>query len=50
MWGLIFPSTGSVHKHAKEVITMKMIKAIIRPERLDFVKKSLEDHGYYGMT
>jgi nitrogen regulatory protein P-II 1 len=29
---------------------MKMIKAIIRPERLDFVKKSLEDHGFYGMT
>ena len=31
-------------------MTMKMIKAIIRPERLDFVKKSLEDHGFYGMT
>lgn len=29
---------------------MKMIKAIIRPERLDFVKKSLENNGYYGMT
>jgi len=29
---------------------MKMIKAIIRPERLDFVKKSLEGHGFYGMT
>jgi nitrogen regulatory protein P-II 1 len=29
---------------------MKMIKAIIRPERIDFVKKALEDHGYYGMT
>lgn len=27
-----------------------MIKAVIRPERLDFVKKSLEDHGYFGMT
>jgi nitrogen regulatory protein P-II 1 len=29
---------------------MKMIKAVIRPERLDFIKKALENHGYYGMT
>jgi len=29
---------------------MKMIKAIIRPERLDFVKKALEDKGIFGMT
>jgi nitrogen regulatory protein P-II 1 len=29
---------------------MKMIKAIIRPERLDFVKKALEERGIYGMT
>jgi nitrogen regulatory protein P-II 1 len=29
---------------------MKMIKAIIRPERLDFVKKTLEEKGIYGMT
>ena len=29
---------------------MKMIKAIIRPERLDFAKKALEDQGFYGMT
>lgn len=29
---------------------MKMIKAIIRPERLDFVKKRLEERGIYGMT
>ncbi|HUU75741.1 MAG TPA: P-II family nitrogen regulator [Methanoregulaceae archaeon] len=29
---------------------MKMIKAIIRPERLEFVKKALENHGIYGMT
>lgn len=29
---------------------MKMIKAIIRPERLDFVKKRLEDKGINGMT
>ena len=29
---------------------MKMIKAIIRPERLEFVKKALETQGIYGMT
>lgn len=29
---------------------MKMINAIIRPERLDFVKKALEDQGYFAMT
>jgi nitrogen regulatory protein P-II 1 len=29
---------------------MKMIKAVIRPERFEFVKKALEDHNIYGMT
>ncbi len=29
---------------------MKMIFAIIRPERLDFVRKRLEDEEIYGMT
>ncbi len=29
---------------------MKKIEAIIREEKLDQVKKSLEDLGYYGMT
>lgn len=29
---------------------MQMVTAIIRPERLDFVKKALEDRGLYGMT
>ncbi len=29
---------------------MKLIKVIIRPERLEFVKKALEDEGSYGMT
>ena len=29
---------------------MKLIKAIIRPERFDFVKKALEDRGLYAMT
>ncbi len=29
---------------------MKMVKAIIKPERFEFVKKSLEDNGFIGMT
>jgi nitrogen regulatory protein P-II 1 len=29
---------------------MKLIKAIVRPERLEFVKKALEDTGIFGMT
>ena len=29
---------------------MHLITAIIRPERLDFVKKALENQGLYGMT
>ena len=29
---------------------MKMVKAIIRPERFEFVKKALETQGLYGMT
>jgi len=29
---------------------MKLIKAIIKPERFDFVKKALEDKGFVGMT
>jgi nitrogen regulatory protein P-II 1 len=29
---------------------MQMITAIIRPERVDFVKKALEERGLYGMT
>src|SRR5271157_799247 len=32
------------------VITMKMIIAIIKPERFEFVKKALEDKGYISMT
>lgn len=38
----IFPSI--------EEIEMKMIKAIIRPERVDFVKKAMEDKGFFGLT
>jgi nitrogen regulatory protein P-II 1 len=29
---------------------MKMIKAVIRPERLDYVKKALEDKRFFAMT
>jgi nitrogen regulatory protein P-II 1 len=29
---------------------MKMVKAIIKPERVDFVKKALEEKGFNGMT
>lgn len=29
---------------------MKLIKAIIKPERFEFVKKSLEEKGFKGMT
>lgn len=29
---------------------MKMITAIIKPERFEFVKKALEDKGFVGMT
>ena len=29
---------------------MQLIKAIIKPERLDAVKASLEESGIYGMT
>ena len=29
---------------------MHLVTAIIRPERLDFVKKALEDRGFPGMT
>ena len=29
---------------------MKIVKAIIKPERFEFVKKALEDKGFNGMT
>ena len=29
---------------------MKMVKAIIKPERFEFVKKALEDKGFKSMT
>jgi nitrogen regulatory protein P-II 1 len=33
-----------------EEISMKMIKAVIRPERFELVKKALEDKGLTSMT
>jgi nitrogen regulatory protein P-II 1 len=33
-----------------QVNNMKMIKAIIKPERFEFVKKALEDKGFISMT
>ena len=29
---------------------MKLVKTIIKPERLEFVKKALEENGFKGMT
>jgi nitrogen regulatory protein P-II 1 len=29
---------------------MKLVRTIIKPERFEFVKKALEDHGFIGMT
>ena len=29
---------------------MKLVKAIVKPERFEFVKKALEDKGFAGMT
>ena len=31
-------------------IIMKMVKAILKPERFEFVKKALEDKGFISMT
>jgi nitrogen regulatory protein P-II 1 len=35
---------------ANRRVIMKMVKAIIKPERFEFVKKALEDKGFVGMT
>jgi nitrogen regulatory protein P-II 1 len=46
MWGWTYRSTVS----GSEVIIMKMVKAIIKPERFEIVKKALEDKGVTAMT
>lgn len=40
--------SGPVHNTGD--ITMKLVKAIIKPERLDAVKAALEEAGFFGMT
>jgi nitrogen regulatory protein P-II 1 len=47
MSALISPSMES---GANRSSTMKMVKAIIKPERFEFVKKALEDKGFISMT
>jgi nitrogen regulatory protein P-II 1 len=47
MSDLISPNTGN---DAERGIKMKLIKAILKPERFEFVKKALEDNGFKGMT
>jgi nitrogen regulatory protein P-II 1 len=46
MWEWTFRSTV----RGCEVIIMKLVKAIIRPEQFELVKKALEDSGVTGMT
>ena len=29
---------------------MKMVKAVLKPERFEFIKKALEDNGFKSMT
>ena len=43
-------TSPSMENGANQRITMKMVKAIIKPERFEFVKKALEDKGFIGMT
>src|SRR5512136_1319156 len=47
MSALISPS---MENGANRRVIMKMVKAIIKPERFEFVKKALEDKGFIGMT
>ena len=43
------PSRGSGARPGRDYI-MKLVKAILKPERFEFVKKALEDKGFIGMT
>lgn len=49
MSGWTSPSTES-GPDGKERTIMKLVRAIIKPERFEFVKKALEEKGYSGMT
>lgn len=44
----ISPSTANPSEH--EVRIMKKVEAIIRPEKLEQVKKALEEKGFFPMT
>jgi nitrogen regulatory protein P-II 1 len=48
MSALTFRSTGSAAD--KEGSGMKLVKAIIKPERFEFIKKALEEKGFISMT
>jgi nitrogen regulatory protein P-II 1 len=48
MSGSTSPSTGSGAE--PEGTIMKLVKAILKPERFEFVKKALEDKGFISMT
>ena len=47
MWASISPSTGS---GSRGDVDMKMVQAIIRPEKLDVVMKNLEERGFIAVT
>jgi nitrogen regulatory protein P-II 1 len=46
MWAWISVSMAN----GSEAVIMKLIKAIIKPEQFDLVKRALEDYGLTGMT
>ena len=48
MSALTFRSMGSAAD--KERTEMKLVKAIIKPERFEFIKKALEEKGFVSMT
>lgn len=35
--------------HERGVISVKLVKAIIRPDQLGYVRKALEENGFYDM-
>jgi nitrogen regulatory protein P-II 1 len=47
MWASISPSTG---RGPEGLAAMKMLQAIIRPEKLDEVMKALEGKGFVALT
>jgi nitrogen regulatory protein P-II 1 len=48
MSALTSRSTGSAAD--KEGLGMKLVKAIIKPERFEFIKKALEEKSFISMT